>query len=187
MSLPKKGFTLVELLVVIAIIAILSTIGVVVYQGVQKKARITHRIQSLTAVQKSLELYFSNIGSYPIADWLSECNGIAANNVIPGLVPQYLNALPKDPLMGQAGQGGIPIDTYCYYYVSDGKGYKFVIYNLAPWDMTGDQIMSQPNLVDWSNVSDDVGGCDANLGASQTGTSWAVYNNSTSATDYRCE
>ncbi len=35
----KKGFTLIELLIVIAIIAILSTVGMLVFGNVQKNAR----------------------------------------------------------------------------------------------------------------------------------------------------
>lgn len=53
--LSKKGFTLVELMIVIAIIAILTVIGVVVYQGQQKNARDTRRSSDIQAIAQSLE------------------------------------------------------------------------------------------------------------------------------------
>lgn len=51
----NKGFTLVELLVVIAIIAILATIGLTVFSGVQKNARDARRRGEIDAIAKALE------------------------------------------------------------------------------------------------------------------------------------
>ncbi|MBI2593429.1 prepilin-type N-terminal cleavage/methylation domain-containing protein [Candidatus Daviesbacteria bacterium] len=50
-----KGFTLVELLVVITIIAILSVIGVVVYQGQVKNARDSARKTDIDAIANAME------------------------------------------------------------------------------------------------------------------------------------
>lgn len=50
-----QGFTLIELLIVIAIIAILSTIGAVVYTGMQNKTRITATTATIEAVYKQIE------------------------------------------------------------------------------------------------------------------------------------
>lgn len=49
------GFTLVELLVAITIIAVLAAVGVVVFGGVQAKARDSRRSQDLVAVANALE------------------------------------------------------------------------------------------------------------------------------------
>lgn len=51
----KNGFTLVELLVVIIIIAILATIGVVIYGNVQAKANRSKMIADIDAIAKSYE------------------------------------------------------------------------------------------------------------------------------------
>lgn len=51
----KKGFTLVELLVVIAIIAILSTIGLTLFNGAQQNARDARRKSDIDAIAAALE------------------------------------------------------------------------------------------------------------------------------------
>lgn len=58
MHLPgfgKKGFTLVELMVVISVIAILTVIGVVIYQGQQKNARDARRKSDIKAIVNAME------------------------------------------------------------------------------------------------------------------------------------
>lgn len=51
----EKGFTLVELLVAITIIAVLAAVGIVVFGGVQAKARDSRRSQDLIAIANALE------------------------------------------------------------------------------------------------------------------------------------
>lgn len=51
----KHGFTLIELLIVIAIIAILSTVGMVVYTGIQAKARDSKRQADIIAISQAWE------------------------------------------------------------------------------------------------------------------------------------
>lgn len=51
----KNGFTLVELLVVIIIIALLTTIGVVIYGNAQGKANRSKMIADIDAIAKSYE------------------------------------------------------------------------------------------------------------------------------------
>ncbi len=54
-KLNKKGFTLVELLVVISIIAILSVIGITVFQGQQKNARDARRRADIESIAQAME------------------------------------------------------------------------------------------------------------------------------------
>lgn len=54
-NMNRKGFTLVELLVVVAIIAILSTIGLVVFSDAQKNARDARRKSDIDAIAKAIE------------------------------------------------------------------------------------------------------------------------------------
>lgn len=51
----RKGFTLIELLVVIAIIAILSTIGLTLFNGAQQNARDARRKSDIDAIAAALE------------------------------------------------------------------------------------------------------------------------------------
>ena len=53
--MKPKGFTLVELLVVITVIAILASVGLVMFTQAQKKARDGKRGLEVDAVAKSLE------------------------------------------------------------------------------------------------------------------------------------
>lgn len=51
----NKGFTLIELLVVVAIIAILSTIGLTLFNGAQQNARDARRKSDIDAIAAALE------------------------------------------------------------------------------------------------------------------------------------
>jgi len=60
-----RGFTLVELLVVIVVIAILASISVVAYNGIQTRARNTVLQSDLRNAATQLELSNATDGSYP--------------------------------------------------------------------------------------------------------------------------
>lgn len=51
----NKGFTLVEILVAITIVAVLAAVGIVIFGGVQSKARDSRRSQDLEAIVNALE------------------------------------------------------------------------------------------------------------------------------------
>lgn len=84
--MKKRAFTLFELLVSISIIGILIAVASMSYGGAQKKTRDARRMEDLNAIQKAMEMYYSqNNGSYP---------GTLATSA---LVPNYLQAWPKNP------------------------------------------------------------------------------------------
>ena len=56
----KKGFTLIELLVVVAIIGILSSVGVVAYNGYTKSAKEKVTESNFNNINKALVLEFMN-------------------------------------------------------------------------------------------------------------------------------
>jgi len=178
MSASKKnGFTLIELLVVIAIIAILSTIGLVVYSSVQKNARISKRVQDLNAMKTALETYKAANGFYPsnagsIYSGTPTCATATAATALGALVPTYMPVLPTDPL-------GTP---YCYLYetsAGNGGSQEYKLYtNTIEMDDT--VFRTQPNLIDPKRDNGTVD-CAVELGAV---TAWAVFNsNGTAATN----
>lgn len=60
----SEGFTLIELLVTISIIAVLSTIGASLYQGIQTKAKDSIRKNDLAKIATALEIYREQYGKY---------------------------------------------------------------------------------------------------------------------------
>lgn len=63
----RKGFTIVELLIVIVVIAILATISIVAYTGIQDRARTSSAQTAASNSIKKIELYYVDYGSYPSA------------------------------------------------------------------------------------------------------------------------
>ena len=60
-----QGFTIVELLIVIVVIAILATITIVSYTGVQDRANDVRRQSDVNTITKTLEMYRISNGVYP--------------------------------------------------------------------------------------------------------------------------
>src|SRR5438477_12918591 len=73
----KAGFTLIELLVVILIIAILATIGLVLYGNVQKNSKDAKRRADIDQIANTYELGYSN-GTY---------QSLAATQFTAGVIP----------------------------------------------------------------------------------------------------
>ena len=61
-----EGFTIVELLIVIVVIAILATITLVSYSGIQQRAQFAKMQTDLSSLNKAIQLYYSDNGHYPI-------------------------------------------------------------------------------------------------------------------------
>lgn len=150
--MKQKGFTLIELLVVIAIIGLLASVVLVSLNGARQKARVARRVADLKQITTALELYYNDnnsqypparFGDNPGGNWRTMCGSwfvpASASNVIPGLVPTYMSAIPTDPLMTQPNQN-------CYLYTSSGTDYKLLDYNLT--DMTLAQINQYPTYKD---------------------------------------
>ena len=114
MPIKKNGFSLIELMIAISIIALLSTIGIVVYTQATKDARNTKRVQDLIQVKNALEIYRTQHGTYPIS-----ANFSCVTVLNTSLVPTFMPTLPSDP-----GNNDPANTDYCYEYQSDGNDYK---------------------------------------------------------------
>jgi len=129
----KKGFTLIELLVVIAIIGLLASIVMVAMGPARARSRDRIRMHDLRTLQKALEMYHIDHKVYPSTggSWWGVCvNGgsrdtSGPNAYIPGLVPNYIDRLPVDPLDNRTGWSG-------YLYRSDGRNYKLLSHATGP-------------------------------------------------------
>lgn len=109
----QKGFTLIELLIVIAIIGILSTVLMVNFIGIRERARDAKRKSDLRQIQQALELYKSDVGSYPPQSAIDNtCGGPLSNGNT-----TYMSKIPADPSTGcyryeNPGENGSPYTLY---------------------------------------------------------------------------
>lgn len=59
------GFTIVELMIVVVVIAILASISVVAYTGIQQRAINSKTISTASSYNRALAVYLAANGSYP--------------------------------------------------------------------------------------------------------------------------
>jgi prepilin-type N-terminal cleavage/methylation domain-containing protein len=114
----SKGFTIVELLIVIVVIAILATLVIVTFTGIQQKARDSQRQTDINAVDSHVEAYYAQNGTYPTAAMLNDATWRAAN--MKGLDAEAL----KDPKASGAdiGSATATATTLQYGYVATAGG-----------------------------------------------------------------
>lgn len=66
MKKGASGFTVVELMIVIVVIAILASISIVAYSGMQERARDTARLSDAKTIVDAIKLYATyNNGEFP--------------------------------------------------------------------------------------------------------------------------
>lgn len=135
--LNKKGFTVLEILVVLAIITALSSFILSSVSNARARTRDNVRKQTLVELLGALNAYAEDHnGQYPAANWYSSEPGDLVNNGynndgnwIPGLAPQYISKLPRDPL-GKNGPSrcfnGVVFWQRAYIYYSDGSNFKLL-------------------------------------------------------------
>ncbi len=127
------GFTLIELLIAISIIAILSVVGLVIFSGVQAKARDGKRVNDLQQIQTALEEYYQDNGFYPAS------LPVAGSPLVFG-TKTYLAQMPADPKNN---------DTYKYIYTAVCSGTKCTSYTLT------DNSETNPAITNYFNGSPD--------------------------------
>lgn len=128
----QAGFTIIEMLIVVTILAMLAGILIPVLEDAAQASRDARRASDLKTVQAALESFKRVQGTYPdtAGAWQGDATnfggfGYDAAGYIPGIVPNYMQALPKDP------SGEYPTADGGYMYRSDGTDFKMVV-NVSP-------------------------------------------------------
>lgn len=116
----QTGFTIVELLIVIVVIGILAAISIVAYSGVQDRAENARLQSGMSSVNKAIQLFYSENGTYPLTGvsvWRGY-NSAINDNFVPGVAPKYINVTP---------QVGLTTQYPTFIYRSDtGQDYKLI-------------------------------------------------------------
>lgn len=135
------GFTIVELLIVVVVIAILATISVVAYTGIQNRARSSAASAAVGQITRKIDLYrVENSESYPdslsalgISNTANETYQYVVNNstspkvwcaaVTVGEKTYYASSNQKTPAEGSClGGGGGNISPSLTYWMQSGAG-----------------------------------------------------------------
>jgi prepilin-type N-terminal cleavage/methylation domain len=123
----RRAFSLVEMLIVVVVIGILMAVVVPQFSKARTDTQDTKREADLRAVEKALEAYNIKYGVYPNTGgaWKGDAPsygglGYGADGYIPGLVPEFLPQLPRDP------NPAYPTGGRGYLYRSNGTDYKFL-------------------------------------------------------------
>lgn len=119
----QQGFTIVELLIVIVVIGILAAITIVAFNGIQDRTRTTAKVNDIKSLQKIVELYYAENGTYPNTGSSWRFQRSAGDSFIPGVVPKYASSLPSIS-DGPSNSGSN--NTYIYMSNSAGTGYKLM-------------------------------------------------------------
>lgn len=147
MRINRSGFTIVELLTVIVVIAILAGITIIAYNGIQARSRDDRRRTDVANIEKAMELYYSDNGTYPKPtgatgsiinpSWYT--SGDSSWNMLSGLLvgSQAIDAVPVDPRnisnISPLAAGGysyaVFVNTGSYCGSSSGQMY-LIIYRL---------------------------------------------------------
>lgn len=93
----KKGFTLIEILVAVTIITVLVSIGVVSYASVNKRSRDAKRKGDVEQLRSALEMYRSDIGSYPANPLVPNFDNVSVLEDALVTTGTYMPAIPSDP------------------------------------------------------------------------------------------
>lgn len=103
----QKGFTLIELLIVITVLSVTAVVMITILDplGQVRKARDTQRKSDLALIQRALEVYYQDNGSYPPNGscganmyFVAGDNGDGNTCIEWGSAwKPYMNFIPQDP------------------------------------------------------------------------------------------
>lgn len=177
-SKKQFGFTIVELLIVIVVIAILASITIVAYNGIQNRSRNSQVQNDIRNVAQLIELYNAQEGTYPSTGGLSrvyydancllttDSDGYKGADWVPGLAA-ITNSLPQSNGLVNVGRGGYG----CYTYASDGINYVVSAWNARRGGPATDSMYRRLGWRENSNFVSNTYLCNHNnIGGNSTGT-----------------
>lgn len=117
----RQGFTLIELLVVIGILGILVITMLAAINPIAQlqKANDARRKTDLESIQRALELYYQDTGSYPVSSGDFKIQSGNTTIAWGSAWQPYMATVPQDPL---------PNYTYIYYSPPSANGQTYYLY-----------------------------------------------------------
>jgi hypothetical protein len=169
--LPARAFSSFEFVTVIAIVAACISFFSSAITITRNRSEDATRFSNLREVEMALDAYYADYGTYPLSSVpksgtpsghsLDSACGYPftqiAGNLIPALVPKYIQSIPNDP----AFVHGQTADTNCYVYESNGANYIFMDYN--------------PQHTDFSNPDGVTFNPSSSTGYTFHNVAWAVF------------
>lgn len=122
----EKGFTMIELIIVVAIMGILAAILVPSFASMSRKSRLTSDIRTLQTIQKQIDLYYAEKGSYPggpITDGAEIGAHVGESLVNEGYIDSkyFSGKNPRNPLLLQTdGASAVWNSTKAHVEISSG-------------------------------------------------------------------
>jgi len=168
MKKRNGGFTLLEMMVTIAIIGVLTGLVTQALPFLKELTRDKRRIYELSNLKRQIELFRNENGAYPVgpteanflrSDALSSYyGGTVSQNYIPGMVPNYFNELPQDPLPGPSSISlceSMGMQRNIAYF-SNGEYYKLIYNCSSETENYGPDLFYDPSRADmaWSISND---------------------------------
>lgn len=136
----ERGFTLIELLIVMGVVGILASVLIIAINPLTQlqKSRDSQRKSDLEQVQRALEVYYNDTGSYPAA----------ATVTFGSAWGTYMAKVPQDPVAGR---------NYAYKVAAGNQSYW--LYASLERSTTDPQRCSVSPCANSSGVSCGAGGC----------------------------
>jgi prepilin-type N-terminal cleavage/methylation domain-containing protein len=158
----KEGFTLLEMLIVIAVIAVLSAIVIIAINPARQlaQARNVQRASDIRTIYNAVQQYYIDNKEWPTSSLSSSLQDIcleedtaAQNNCISLniLVPNYLSAIPRDPLSTDTTGYQIAINSNSQTPALTAS-LSFNDYNLEPINIGQDDLAEMIEIV--SDIED---------------------------------
>ena len=137
----RTGFTIVELLIVIVVIAVLASISVVAYSGIQERAKNSQTVAAVGQWHKALEMYAVENGRYPLVaaclgsvgdykiglkgdgNGIGECRqdnasggSVTVKQYFNDEIKPFMSSFPAPAMVTHSNNGGYPWYRGAYFY-----------------------------------------------------------------------
>ncbi len=131
----EQGFTIIELLIVIIVIGILAAIVIVAYNGVTTKANVSAANAAAVTMQKKLEAYNADNGTYPTTSAVTTALNSDSTAALTG---SGLTIVAKASLTASNGKTSVAVN-YCSS--TAGAGYQ-----ITYWDYNAGSAPGTPQI-----------------------------------------